>query len=93
MFQGSKITITTEGHRHLGSIIRSKAFKKSYIKEIVSKRCKELKKLSEIAKIQPQAAYVEFTSGYKHKFYYFMRTINCISHLMPPVEKIVKKKK
>ena len=35
-FQGSKITITTEAHRHLGSVIGSKTFKESYIKEFVS---------------------------------------------------------
>ena len=35
----------------------SKTFKESYIKELVSKWCEELTKLSEIAKTQPQAAY------------------------------------
>ena len=75
IFQGSKITITTEGHRHLGSVIGSKTFKESYIKELISKWCEELAKLSEIAKTQPQAAYAAFTSGYKHKFPYFTRTI------------------
>ena len=32
MFQRSKIIITTEGHRHLRSVIGSKTFKKSYKK-------------------------------------------------------------
>ena len=92
IFQGSKITITTEGHRYLGSVIGSKTFKKSYIKELVSKWCEELTKLSEIAKTQPQAAYAVFTSGYKHKFSYFMQTINCISNFVSPVENIIKEK-
>ena len=37
IFQGSKITITTEGHRLLGLAIGSKTFKESYISELVSK--------------------------------------------------------
>ena len=92
IFQSSKITITTEGHRHLGSVMGSKTFKESYIKELVSKWCEELTKLSEIAMTQPQAAYAAFTSGYKYKFSYFMRTINCISYFKSPVEKIIKEK-
>ena len=92
IFQGSKITITTERHRHLESIIRRKTVKESYIKELVSKWCEELTKLSEIEKTQPQAAYAALTSGYKHEFSYFMQTIHCISHFMSPVEKIIKEK-
>ena len=91
-FQGSKIKTTIDGHRHLRSVIGSKTFKESYIKELVSKWWEELTKLSEIAKNQPQAAYAAFTSGYKHKFSYFMRAINGINHFMSPVEKIIKDK-
>ena len=65
IFQGSKITkVTTEGHRRFGSVIGNKTFKESYIKELDSKWCEELTRLSEIAKTQPQAVYVVFTSGY-----------------------------
>ena len=92
IFQGSKITITTEEHRHLGSVIGSKTFKESYIKELASKWCEELTKLSEIAKTKLEAAYAAFTSEYKHKFSHFIRTINCISNFMSPVEKIFKEK-
>ena len=35
IFQGSKITITTKGHRHLRSVIGGKTFKESCIKELV----------------------------------------------------------
>ena len=69
----------------LGSVIGSKTFKKeSYIKELVSKWCEELTK--------PQAVYAAFTSGYKHKFSYFMRTVNCINYFMSLVEQIIKEK-
>ena len=61
-------------------------------KRTCSKWREELTKLCEIAKTQPQDAYAAFTSGYKHTFSYFMRTINCISHFMSPVEKVIKEK-
>ena len=67
------------------SIIGSKTVKESYIKELFSKWCEELTKLSEIAKTQPQARC-------RHKFSYFMRTINYISHFMYPVKRIIKEK-
>ena len=70
--QGSKITLTTEGHQHLGSVVGSKTFKERYTRELVSKWCEESIKLSEMAKTQPQAAYAAFTSGYENKFSQFM---------------------
>ena len=76
----------------MGSIIGSKTFKERYIKDLVWKWCEELTKLSEIAKTQPQAIYAGFTSGYKHKYSYFMRTSNCISYFMYLIEKIIKEK-
>ena len=72
VLQGSKITLTTEGHQHLGSVVGSKTFKERYTRELVSKWCEESIKLSEMAKTQPQAAYAAFTSGYKNKFSHFM---------------------
>ena len=87
-----QITTTTEGHRFQGSVIRSKTFKESYTKELVPKWCEELTKLSDITKTQLQFTYAAFTSGYKHKFTYYMGTINCISNFTPAVEKIIKQK-
>ena len=72
VLQGSKITLTTEGHQHLGSVVGSKTFKERYTRELVSKWCEESIKLSEMAKTQPQAAYAAFTSGYENKFSQFM---------------------
>ena len=68
IFQGSKITITTEGYRRLRPVIGSKTFKESEIQELASKWCEKLTKSSEIEKTQQQAVYAAFTSRYKHKF-------------------------
>ena len=45
--------------------------------------------LCEIAKTQPQAAYAAYVHGFKHKFTYFLRTIQDISVLLQPIEDII----
>ena len=52
----------------------------------------EVNKIIRNCKTQSQVAYAAFTSRYKHKFSYFIWTINCINFLMFPVEKIIKEK-
>ena len=42
----------------------------------------EFHALCEITKLEPQAVYTCFPSGYKHKFNYYMRTIPGISKLL-----------
>ena len=49
----------------------------------------ELNNLSEIAKLEPQAAYNCFVSGFKHNLDYIMRTIPDISHLLKPIDDII----
>ena len=48
--------------------------------------CNEIKKLTEIAKSQPHAAYAAFIHGEQHKFTYFMRTIANISDTLKPLD-------
>ena len=52
----------------------------------------ELANVSEIAKTEPQVAYVALTSENKHKFSYFIWTMNCISNFMYFVEKKIREK-
>ena len=54
--------------------------------------CEEITELPLIAKTHPQAAYFVFTSGYKHKFTFFMRTIENIENFMLPLGKVSKQK-
>ena len=75
IFEDTNIKILTEGHRHLGSVIGSKQFSENYISSLITQWCEEITELSLIARTHPQAAYSAFTSGYKHKFTFFMRTI------------------
>ena len=88
-FQSTDIKITVDGKKHLGAMLGSTKYKESYVVEKTDQWCKELSLLSEIAKIQPQAAYSCFVSGYKHKMNYVMRTIPNIGHLMERVDDII----
>lgn len=45
-----------------------------------------------IIKTHPQAQYSDFTSGYKHKLTFFVRTIKNINIFLSLVEKIIKEK-
>ena len=92
IFKDTNIKISTEGHRHPSSVIGSKQFIENYISSLISQWCEEITELSLIAKTHPQAAYSAFTSGYKHKFTYFMRTIENIENFMLPLDKVIKQK-
>ena len=49
--------------------------KNNYMSELTKEWIAELMELTKIAKTEPQAAYSAFTSGFKHKMTYFMRTL------------------
>ena len=72
---GESVNITTAGKSHLGAVIGSKEYKDEYCIDKVKTWSDESKKLAEIAKTQPQAAYIAFTKSCRSKFTYFMRTI------------------
>ena len=61
IFEDTNIKISTEGHRHLGSVIESKQFSENYISSLISQWCEKITELSLIAKTHPQAAYFAFT--------------------------------
>ena len=50
LFENSRIKITTEGHRHLGSVIGSRQFSENYIGLLVSRWCEEITELLLIPK-------------------------------------------
>ena len=92
IFEDTNIKISTEGHRYLGSVIGSKQFSENYISSLITQWCEEITELSLIAKTHSQAAYSAFTSGYKHKFTFFMRTIEKVENFMLPLDKVIKQK-
>ena len=55
----------------------------------INKWVEDLYVLSEIAKIEPQAAYTCFLSGQKHKLNYYIRTIPGTSNLLRKVDEVI----
>ena len=89
LFMGSNIQISTRGERHLGAVIGNTEFKQHYCQKLTRKWQEELSMLSKIGTIQPQAAYTCYTSGYQHKFSYYLRTIPGIEKYLAEVEQTI----
>ena len=89
IFRNSPIKITADGKRHLGASLGTDDYKISYISEKVDDWCKKMRKLAEIAKTQPHAAFTAYIHGEQHKYTYFMRTLNNISETLDPLDRII----
>ena len=50
----------------------------------------QLKRLSKIAEIEPQAAYSAFVTGFKSKLTFLLRTIPNIHNLLQPLEHTIR---
>ena len=83
------MSITVEGKRHLGAALGSRAFTEAYITEKVESWSRCVRRLVNIAKTHPHAAYAAFTHGLCSKWTYFVRTIPAISSLLEPLEDII----
>ena len=78
IFTNTNINITTDGRKHLRSIVGNDTCKSQYVKD--------LQLLSTISETQPLAAYLALVSGFRSKLNYFMRTIPEISHHLVSLE-------
>ena len=73
VFKDKTAKITNSSKRFLELVIGTFTFKKQYIGETVSQWISEIEVLSQISKVERQAAYCCFTTGFKHKVTYLMR--------------------
>ena len=89
-FSSTKVNVTSNGKRHLGAVMGSRSYK-DYMNEKINHWMKEVKLLSEVAKIESQCALSCFISGYKHKWNYYMRTIPNISNLLRQIDDVITK--
>ena len=92
LFRDSNVNFTTERKRHLGASIGNSDFQDSYAEEKINEWCAEIKKLTEYAKTQPQAAYAAFCHCEIHKYTYFMRTIPGMEHYLKPLDDVFSNK-
>ena len=72
IFQGTGISISTEGRCYLGGAIGTTSFRNQLIDQKVRKWVEEIKTLSEIAKTEPHAAFAAFTHGLSSRWNYFL---------------------
>lgn len=89
IFEATAVKITTEGQKHLGAKIGSKQFKNDFVTKRINEWTKDLIVLAQLTKYAPQEAYTCFTSGYKHKISYLMRTISDVSQHLQTLDDIV----
>ena len=73
IFQGTGISISTEGRRYLGGAIGTTSFRNQLIDQKVREWVEEIKTLSEITKTEPHAAFAAFTHGLSSRWNYFIR--------------------
>ncbi len=89
-FENTQVNITTEGKPHLGAALGTQAYSDHYVNHKVQQWSSELKRLSSIANSQPHAAYAALTHGLASRWSYIARTIPNISHLLQPLEDIIR---
>ena len=89
VFANSGVYITTTGKRHLGAALGDDCFVEEYIPGKVDEWAKQVLNLTLIAKTQPHAAYSAFTHGLIGRWN-FLLTVKEISHLLAPLEKVVR---
>ena len=75
IFNETDVKLTTEGHKHFVAVIGSKEFKSRYIKILLNGLNEQLLLLSQIAQLEPQAAYSAFVAGFKRKLTCYLITI------------------
>ena len=90
VFANPGVHITTTGKRHLGAALGDDCFVEEYIRGKVDEWAKQVLNLTLIAKTQPHAAYSAFTHGLIGRWNFLLRTVKEISHLLAPLEKVVR---
>ena len=92
VFQGTGISVTEEGKRHVGAAIGTQAFVQRYVIQRVSEWVNAIERLSAFAQTQPHAAYASFTHGLMSKWNYLKRTVPNIGDLLKPLEEVIRRK-
>ena len=90
-FDGTQVSITSEGKKYLGSALGTETFTEEYVRQKVATWVNDLEHLSSIAISQPQAAYAAFTHGLTSRWTYLARTTPNIETLLKPLEETIRK--
>ena len=83
------INVTTEAQKHLAAALGSRSYLEESVNDKVVDWVNEVKRLEEFAVSHPQACFVAFTFGLKHRWTYSLRTLPDIDTLLEPLEHAV----
>ena len=86
LFRNSGVKVTTDASRYLGSALGSEASVQIILRTEVRKWSGTMKKLLDIANIQPHAAYAAIVHGIRNQWSYLMRTTPDLEDLLYPLE-------
>ena len=90
LFSGTGLNMTMEGKRHLGAAVGTRSFVERYVSKKVEMWTNEIKKLGDIAKSHPHAAYSALTKGLSSRWNFLLRTIPDIADLLKPLEDTIR---
>ena len=89
LFKNSGIKVTTDANRYLGSALGSEASVQDMLKREVRKWSGTMKKLSDMANIQPHPLYAAFVHGIGNQWSYLMRTTPDLEEMLHPLEEAI----
>ena len=89
LFRNSGVKVTTDANRYLGSALGTEASVQDMLRREVRKWSGTMKKLSDMANIQPHAAYAAFVHGIRNQWSYLMRTTPDLEDLLHPLEETI----
>ena len=84
LFSSTGIKITVQGHKHLGSPLKTRAFIEEFVQSKVAGWVTEIEKFSEITTFQ--LAYAVFTRGLTSRWNFLMQTVPDIEELLHLLE-------
>ena len=90
MFAGSGVNVTLDGRPYLGAVIGSNDYVEEYINSKVRAWSCSINILSDVAKSQPQAAFSALTHGLLSKWTYISRVVPNTSHLLVPLDELLR---
>ena len=89
IFSETNINITTEGRKHLGAALGSRAFFEEYVDEKIEEWVAQVTRLAEFATTQPQSSYAAFVFGLRHRWTYLLRTLPGLAPFLEPLERAI----
>ena len=92
IFRDTNVHLTSDGRPYLGSPLGSLDYVNSFVQRKAEEWCEYLSSLSEVATVHPHPAYSAFTHGAVGWWQYLCRTTPDISHLLSPVESLIRTK-